>query len=331
MKTYLELIRWKNLLMLACTLLLMQYVVVNPTLAIYGWQPMLSTWQVILMITAGVMIAAGGYAVNDYFDVKIDAINRPLTRIVGRLMDRHQAILVHQVLTGVGMLCGLSLAVWLRSFTLGVLYVFVPGLLWFYSASYKRQFVIGNIIVAFNAALSILMVGMANAIPLKAMYGELLQQTPVLRQLYAWILGYAVFAFLCTLLREIIKDIEDETGDREMECHTLPIKLGVNKTKYILYALIVLIIALLCIVNFMCLPFPIKGSLSTRYLIFGLILPLLVLGYLLLVAKRKNDYKAASTMSKFIMLLGLLYSLIYYFLLAKQYGIAIFGLFVIQA
>ena len=331
MKTYLELIRWKNLLMLACTLLLMQYVVVNPTLAIYGWQPMLSTWQVILMITAGVMIAAGGYAVNDYFDVKIDAINRPLTRIVGRLMDRHQAILVHQVLTGVGVLCGLSLAVWLRSFTLGVLYVFVPGLLWFYSASYKRQFVIGNIIVAFNAALSILMVGMANAIPLKAMYGELLQQTPVLRQLYAWILGYAVFAFLCTLLREIIKDIEDETGDREMECHTLPIKLGVNKTKYILYALIVLIIALLCIVNFMCLPFPIKGSLSTRYLIFGLILPLLVLGYLLLVAKRKNDYKAASTMSKFIMLLGLLYSLIYYFLLAKQYGIAILGLFVIQA
>ena len=331
MKTYLELIRWKNLLMLACTLLLMQYVVVNPTLAIYGWQPMLSTWQVILMIMAGVMIAAGGYAVNDYFDVKIDAINRPLTRIVGRLMDRHQAILVHQVLTGVGVLCGLSLAVWLRSFTLGVLYVFVPGLLWFYSASYKRQFVIGNIIVAFNAALSILMVGMANAIPLKAMYGELLQQTPVLRQLYAWILGYAVFAFLCTLLREIIKDVEDETGDREMECHTLPIKLGVNKTKYILYALIVLIIALLCIVNFMCLPFPIKGSLSTRYLIFGLILPLLVLGYLLLVAKRKNDYKAASTMSKFIMLLGLLYSLIYYFLLAKQYGIAIFGLFVIQA
>lgn len=330
MKTYLELIRWKNLLMLAITILLMQYVIVNPTLAIYGWQPMLSGWQVVLMLLAGVLIAAGGYAVNDYFDVKIDAINRPLTRIVGRLIDRQQAIMVHQILTAIGVLCGLTLAVCLRSFTLGVLYVFVPGLLWFYSASYKRQFVIGNLIVAFNAALCILIVGMANAIPLEATYGELLHHTPVLRQLYAWTLGYAVFAFLCTLLREIIKDIEDETGDREMECHTLPIKLGIAKTKYVLYALILLNIALLCVVNFIWLPFPIKGSLSTRYLIFGLILPFLVLGYLIFSAKRKNDYKSASSMSKFIMLIGLAYSLIYYFLLAKQYGISLFGLFVLQ-
>ena len=331
MKHYLELVRWKNLLILALTLLLMQYVVVNPTLAVYGWQPMLNTYQVLLMIIAGVCIAAGGYAVNDYFDVKIDAINRPLTRIVGRLIDRHRAIQVHQILTAIGTLAGVVLAVWLRSFTLGVLYVFVPGLLWFYSASYKRQFFIGNLIVAFNASLSIIMVGMANVIPLETIYGDLLHQTPVIRQLYAWILGYAIFAFLCTLLREIIKDVEDETGDREMECHTLPIKLGIDKTKYILYALVLLIVALLCLVNFICLPFPIKGSLSTRYLIFGLIIPFLVLAYLIFTAKRKNDYKSASSMTKFIMLLGLLYSFIYYFLLAKQYGIALFGLFVLQS
>lgn len=331
MKTYLELIRWKNLLMLALTLLLMQYAVINPTLAVYGWQSVLSGWQIFLMVVGVVLIAAGGYAVNDYFDVKIDAVNRPLTRIVGRLVERQQAIFLHQLLTAMGVLCGVILAFWLHSFTLGVIYVFIPGLLWFYSASYKRQFFVGNVIVAFNAALSILIVGIANTLPLEAEYGELLHHTPILRQIYAWTVGYAVFAFLCTLVREIIKDIEDETGDREMECHTLPIKLGVNKTKYMLYAIILLIIVLLCLVNFLYLPFPIKGSLSTRYLIFGLILPLLALTYLIFTAKRKNDYKTASTMSKFIMLLGLIYSLIYYFLLAKQYGISLFGLFVLQS
>ena len=331
MKTYLELIRWKNLLMLGFTLLLMQYAVVNPTLAVYGWQSVLSGWQIALMVGGVVLIAAGGYAVNDYFDVKIDAINKPVTRIVGRLIDRRQAIIIHQVLTAIGVLCGVILAVWLRSFTLGIIYVFIPGLLWFYSASYKRQFFVGNLIVAFNAALSILIVGMANALPLEAEYGELLHHTFILRQLYAWTAGYAVFAFLCTLIREIIKDIEDETGDREMECHTLPIKLGIPKTKYTLYALIIVVMGLLCWVNFFCLPFPIKGSLSTRYMLFGLILPLLVLLYWLFTAKRKTDYRSASSMTKFIMLIGLLYSLIYYFLLAKQYGIALFGLFVLQS
>lgn len=330
MKTILELIRWKNILFLACSLLLMQYAVVNPTLAIYGFEPQLNSIQTLLMVVGISLIAAGGYAINDYFDVKIDEINKPMQRIVGRLMDRRQAMIYHQIFTVIGALCGISLAIWLRSFTLGIIYVFIPGLLWFYSASYKRQFFIGNLIVAFHLALSFLIIAIANAIPLTNQYGTLLHETPILKQVYGWISGFAIFAFLCTLLREIIKDIEDEKGDREFECHTLPIKLGINKTKWVLYALIAVICGLLCYVNYGLLYFPIKGSLSTRYLIFGLLLPFAALVYLIITAKHKRDYHNASTMCKFIMALGVLYSVIYYYLLARQYGIPLFGLFVVK-
>lgn len=329
MQTFFELIRWKNILFMGCILLLMQYAIVVPTLQIYDMGAQcLNPWQVVLMIAGLLLISGGGYAINDYFDVKIDAINKPTTRIVGRLTDRHQAMIIHQITTIIGVVCGIALAIWLKSFTIGLIYIFIPGLLWFYSASYKRQFFIGNIIVAFHTCLSVAMVGIANARILELQYGNLLKETPILRQLYGWIIGYAIFFFLCMLLHEIIKDIKDEKGDREMECHTLPIKLGLKTTKIILYCLIAVICGLLCYTAIDLLPF--KSSLSIRYVLFGLLLPFIALVYLLITAKRPSDYRHAATMCQFIMAIGALYSLVYYYLLAKQFGFAIFGLFLVQ-
>ena len=328
MLPYLKLIRYQNLIFIALLQFVMQQVVLVPIMQTFGFETSMESVMLLLLITASVLIAAGGYAINDYFDVKIDAINRPEKQIVGNLLSRSTAMILHQVLTGLGVLSGLLLAYFARSFTLAFIYIVIPGLLWFYSASYKRQFLIGNLIIAFISAITVLVVGITQLSFLQKEFGGLVFETPIPGKLYGWIGGFALFSFLCTFVREIIKDMEDEKGDREMECRTLPIKLGITKTKIILYCLIALTVILLFLANGFLIPF--DGTLTIRYIIFGLGLPFAGLCYLIYSAKSPSDYHQASNLSKVIMILGVLYSFVFYYLQAKTFGISLFNLFILK-
>lgn len=328
MGSYLKVIRFQNLIFLACIQFVMRQVVLVPILQTFGFDASLDNGILILLITSTLLIAAGGYVLNDYFDVKIDAINHPDKQIVGRKISRQTAMVMHQILTGLGILCGLALAYFGRSFTLGFIFIVVPGLLWFYSASYKRQFIIGNIVIAFLAAISILVVGITQLAFLQKEFGKLIFETPIPQQFYGWIGGFATFAFFCTWIREIIKDIEDEKGDREMECHTMPIKWGINNTKLFLYGLILITVAGLFLANEFFIHF--EGTLTIRYMIFGLVLPFASLGYLIFRAKMPVDFHQVSTLLKVIMVIGVLYSFLFYYLQAKTFGISLFNLFILK-
>lgn len=333
----LNLIRYKNLLFIAALQCLMYYCIIEPVLLTFQINNPMSGFQFLLLLCSTLCIAAGGYVINDYFDTRIDEINKPDKVIIGKLISKKTASLLHQILTGIGVLSGIIVAYSCRSFTLGLIIVMVPGLLWFYSASYKRQFLIGNLVVALNAAFALLVVAIATASFLSnpQAYGDLIYETPIIRIIYTWVCGFAIFAFLSTLIREIIKDMEDIKGDREMESRTMPIVLGIAKSKMVLYALIVVTLALLFYLQFQHIDKFIffgteKSSLSLRYLIFGISLPFAFLSYLIIKAKGKRDFHQASTFVKFIMGLGSLYSLVFYFLLAKAQGLALFGLFLIK-
>ena len=325
---YLRLIRIQNLIFIAFVQYLMRQVVLVPILQTYGFDITFDNSMLSLLIATTVLIAAGGYVLNDYFDVKIDNINRPEKQIVGNIISRHTAMLLHQILTGLGVVCGLLLAFFAHSFTLAFIFIVVPGLLWFYSASYKRQFIIGNLVISFTTALAVLVVGITQLAFLQKQYGGFIFETPIPQQFYGWIGGFALFSFLCTWIREIIKDIEDKKGDREMECHTMPIKWGSHKTKFFLYFLIAFTVGGLFLFNGLFIHF--TGTLTIRYIIFGLALPFAVLSYLIYVAKTPADYHQASTLSKVIMLIGVLYCFIFYYLQAKAYGISLFNLFFVQ-
>lgn len=281
-----------------------------------------------LLVATTILIAAGGYVLNDYFDVKIDAINQPDRLIIGRFISREKAMLLYQVLTACGIVAGLTLAWLLSSFTLALIFIAVPGLLWFYSASYKRQLIIGNLIVAFLAGLSVFIVGMTEIIILQKKFGSLIFETEIPEQIYGWTGGFAFFAFLLTWIREIIKDIEDINGDRELECRTMPIVWGIKKTKMAIWVLSIITLALLFVTYIYFIPF--ERSLTSKYLVYGIVLPLLLLSYLIFKAKHSYDYHQASTLSKIIMLMGLLYTFIVYYMLAKTYGISIFNTFIVQ-
>jgi len=306
----------------------MRQVVLVPILQTFGFNATVDMSMLLLLITATTLIAAGGYVLNDYFDVKIDAINRPDKQTVGKIITRHKAMLTHQILTGLGVFCGLLLAWFAYSFVLAFIFIVVPGLLWFYSASYKRQFMIGNLVVSFSAGLSILVVGITELAFLQKEFSQFIFETPIPKQFYSWIGGFAVFSFLCTWIREIIKDLEDEKGDREMECHTMPIIWGVNKTKLFLYALLTITVAGLFLVNALYIQFP--GTLTIRYIVFGLALPFAALAYLIFKAKSPREYHQASTLSKSIMLIGVMYSFVFYYLQAKKFGISLFDLFIVR-
>lgn len=340
MMNFLNLIRYKNLLFIIGLQWLMRYSVIRPIFKTFRLDVnyYMTDLQFTLLVAASVLIAAGGYVINDIFDTRIDEINRPDKVIVGKSITKKLASIIHQVSTGLGIALGLIVAIWCKNISLGFIIIMVPGMLWFYSASYKRQFLVGNIIIAFNAALVPVIVGLAEIsfLSLPQHYDEFLLQTPIPKFIYMWVIGFAGFAFLGTLIREIIKDMEDVEGDREIESRTMPIIWGINKSKIVVYVLIAFTIGAALHVQFktidkfVLLEAVEESSLSLRYIIFGIILPFLYLVYLLVTAKNKGAFNQASTFMKFILIIGSLYALIFNFLLCKSQGIALFDLFFIK-
>jgi len=323
----LNLIRYKNLIFIVLIQWLIFYSVITPILQKYGMHPFLPNWVFWLIVLATVLVAAGGYVINDYFDLKIDRINRPEKVIVGEAISKKSAMSLYIALTSVGVLLGIIVSILLKSNTLGFIFAITAGMLWFYSSSYKRQFLIGNLIVAFSSGLSLVVVVVAESALQTAHYGsELLRQTPVLQDLFYWVCGFALFAFAFTFIREIIKDLEDINGDREMECRTLPIVWGEKRAKIVVTCLLsIILILLFFLVNKLNLLN--DNGISLRYFLFGIALPSILVIIFLWSKKMENNYKNSGNLIKFIMLIGILYSLIFNYLLCKIYQLTFFDIF----
>lgn len=308
-KPYLQLLRVGNLTFVAILLYVMEKWVATPLLQLEQFGELMPWWVLTLLIVSVVGIAAGGYVINDYFDVKIDRINRPDNLVVTRIISRDTAMHLFYGLTAVGVIAGTVVAWWAHSWTLLFTYVVIPGLLWFYSASYKRMFLIGNLVVAFASAIVPLLVAIANADYLHHLYQNALAYSPIVGELYVWTGGFAAFAFLLTWVREIVKDIEDIEGDREMECRTLPIVWGDKVAKIIATILLVVIATLIVYILFAVLPFSHEWkSLPTRYVVFGLVVPILCSIVLLWAANNRTEYHRVQTIIKFAMFMGMLFS-----------------------
>lgn len=306
-----RLVRWQNLIMLIILMGVMNYWVAEPVLNHLMFGNVLPWWIIGLLTSAIVLIAAGGYVINDYFDIKIDRINKPDQLIVTTTVSKQQAIHLHQVLSVVGVAIGLLVAWFCRSWSLALTILIVPGLLWFYSSSYKRQLIVGNIIVAFISALPPITIVMATLGMLHHRYGDIITYSPVGHDLYVWLGGFALFAFLTTILREMMKDMQDQQGDRELECHTLPVRFGDWGTKWVVTVIGLITMALLIWLGFFMLPYPHGwNTLSGRYIIFGILTPLVCSLWLMWAARIPSDYKVAQSVMKFVMLMGMLYSFV---------------------
>lgn len=266
-----QLVRWPNLLLLIFTQYFTKISLIDQG---QNWEQRLFDTQLFMLCSATVLIAAAGYIINDYYDIKIDLINKPKRVVIGRYIKRRWALGLHQCFSMMGI--GLGFFLNKRVVFVNILVVTV---LWLYANHFKRTAFWGNFIVSILTAASVVI--------LAVFYGK--HQTEV------YIFG--AFSFFISLLREIVKDMEDIRGDANFGCQTLPIVWGIRKTKRFVYLILFLFVNTL-IISILYLP-----SLWPIGIVF---VPLALFFYRLLPADTRLQFHQLSTLCKYIMLLGVL-------------------------
>ncbi len=311
---YLRLIRFNNLLIVALTQYLIRYAIIKPILGINDFELQMGDFHFFLLVLSTIFITAAGYVINDYFDTRTDMLNRPEKVIIGRLISRRTAIILHWILNFAGIITGFYLALYIGVPLLGITFVLVGGLLWFYSTNYNRQFLIGNVIIAFLTAMVPVMVILFEIPLLNREYGDILRiHQSNFNYIFFWVGSFGYFAFFTTLIRELIKDLQDREGDLAQGRRSVPIVLGVFYTKLIvggLLGVILLSIAYLYSNYLMTGFYGERDYLSLLYFLFFLLIPISILLYKVVTARSSEEYKSANNLTKYIMLLGLMYALV---------------------
>jgi 4-hydroxybenzoate polyprenyltransferase len=319
LKSILQVVRYRNLIIVAATMYLMRFFILQPLLNQKGMTLLLNELNFLMLTLATVFITAAGYVINDYFDTRTDLINRPQTVIVGKSLSRRVVISLHWLLNVAGVALGIVVSFAIGKPLLSLVFFVIPGLLWFYSTTYKRQFLLGNIIVAFLTALVPLMPLLFELPMLYDTYWQTLIFVPsVFNTIIYWVGGYAIFAFWLTLFREIVKDIEDFEGDSEYGRNTLPVVLGLLMSRTIAAAILLVTLLLLAYLFGAHLNFLPNGQFdyfTFSYLAIALVIPLFYMIVRLLTAENKAHYHMVSLAAKLVMLLGILYAIPFRFLL----------------
>ena len=223
------------------------------------------------------LVAAAGYVINDYYDIKIDLINKPDRVIIGKNIPRRYAILIHTILS----VMGIAIGFWL-DWRIGVINSFSAFLLWLYSNALKRLPFVGNFAVGLLTGISVFVVNV--------LYPPLMVLVAI----------YSLFAFFMTLVREIIKDLEDLKGDDTFGCRTLPIVWGIRRTKYFTYFLLVLFAMVVLAMHRWASPLPMT------FFAWFLFLPMIALLAWLIRADTRRDFYRLSQFCKIIMVAGIL-------------------------
>lgn len=302
---FFRLVRLPNLIFIALAQGLFQFAIYQPIYA--GQIPSGDATRFWWLLLASVLIAAGGYVINDYFDVNIDEVNKPDELVVDKIIGRRWAIAWHFFLSGAGLVCT---ALALQSFRQGYLLMMNLAcvvLLWFYSTQFKKSFLIGNFLIALLVAWSILVVFVAKIDPLQWMKGTDLYQL----RLYRFAILYGAFAFLAILARELIKDVEDMEGDRRYGCKTLPIVWGIGIARF--FALVWVVLLLLLLVGVLLYLLQLNYWAAFAYGCFLILLPLLDFIRRLKRATTPADFGKLSRYVKWILLAGIFSMTFFYF------------------
>ena len=290
---FLKLVRWPNLIFIVLTQLLFYYCIYLPLYQ--SPQTKLLAW----LVAASVCIAAAGYIINDYFDLNIDRINKPDKNVLNTIINRRWAIVWHLILSLFG-IAATVLAVGLSKWYLIVANVFCVALLWLYSTSLKRRLLIGNIVISLLAAWTVLILFFAQ-VPFNEAFNS---NNDITLKYFRLAFLFGGFAFVISLVREAIKDIEDREGDSQYGCRTLPIYAGLRTTKIYITIWIVVLIASLIVLQLYILQF--GWWLAVIYSIILIIAPICYLLMQLRKAHAVKEFSKLSTLTKIIMFTGIL-------------------------
>jgi 4-hydroxybenzoate polyprenyltransferase len=298
---FFRLIRWPNLLFIVLTQVLFRYCILP---FVYmkdhpGYSEIKLTGNLFFLLTlASVCIAGAGYIINDYFDVNIDQVNRSSRVIIGRFIKRRAAILLHAIFSFTGLVISMYVGYRLQNVLIPLFNFFAILILWVYSSTFKRKLLIGNILISLLTAWVIGVLTVAEY-RFRISAGDVVWQ-----RLLKLSFIYAGFAFIISLIREVIKDMEDMEGDMRYRCTTMPIVWGVPVAKVFAGVWIVVLAGLIGALQIYVIQ--LGWWFSAVYAVVTLMVPLLWVLRALYTASRSEQFHRLSTAIKWIMLAGII-------------------------
>lgn len=300
MISFLHLIRYKNLLMVFLSMFLTKYFLIESFIS----TPLLSDIDFIILTTSILLITMGGYLINDIYDIESDKINKPDKVYISTIISIKSGLFLYFLTSITGLILGFYLSINKNLNHLSGFFIVTVILLFIYTKILKKLPLIGNIIVALLVSLPIFLVYEFDhsMISIKDIFDNLF--------LSIIIFFYLSFAFLTTLIREIIKDLQDIKGDNKFKLKTLPIMIGNKRTiNFVVFLSFLLQLLLLLVLidsfkndYYLVLIFSITLSLLVAYLIYKLRVPF-----------KNNPYQLLSSLMKIIMLVGVLSMTIFKF------------------
>lgn len=307
MTHYFRLVRPINLAVLTLTMLLFRYCIIDVEIyEFFDFKPYMSDVSFFILLFTTVVVAAGGYVINDIYDVDTDQINRPDKMIIDTQIESADAFKFYTVLSVLGIIGSIALMITTREIKVSMLPIFVLVVLYLYASTIKRLFLLGNVVIAMCAALPITILSFyeLRINPLDTAAVILFTQGIGLAALL-----YSIFAFLTTLIREIIKDVQDIEGDDIAGIKTFPVLSGIGPAKVLIFLLQIITLVPLLLIAYYFLVF----NLSRQFygVILMLVLPLLIQIGLVIWAKTSKQFKWSSLAGKIHMVLGIL-TLLYF-------------------
>lgn len=304
MINFLNLIRWKNLFLIALTQILIKYALLEPfdvvafTLNDFGFG---------LLVIATLCIAAAGNIINDIYDVETDLVNKPKKVLIGNKISEKNAFSFYIIFTIVGVCIGFYLSNLIGRTGFSSIFVIISALLYIYATYLKQTTLIGNIIISFLVAMSLIIVGLFELLPVITEQNRDTQLT-----FFKIIFDYAIFAFMLSLLREIIKDVQDVNGDYKQGMKTLPIVIGRERTLKVVF---ILSFIPLFAVTYYVITYLYKHYVAVGYFLIFIIAPLLYFSIKSYLAVTKKEVNLLSGLLKVIMFFGIMSILLYPFIL----------------
>jgi 4-hydroxybenzoate polyprenyltransferase len=304
---FLKLVRLPNLFFIALTQVLFQVCIYQP---LYKTSvPENDTLHFIFLLLASLLIAAAGYVINDYFDINIDEVNKPQKMVVDKVINRRWAIAWHFMLSTTGLIFTILAVPFLQKWYLVLANAGCILLLWLYSARFKKSLLFGNIVISLLTAWTILVIFFSKLNLADASgAGEGSHY-----KFFRLAILYAGFAFIISLIREAIKDMEDLPGDSNYGCRTMPVVWGLTATKVYVAVWLFVIIAMLIVIQVYMLQF--QWWLPVAYSIVAVIFPLVVVLVRLKSSHTPADFHKLSTITKLVMFTGILSMIFFYFFL----------------
>ncbi|HUS02718.1 MAG TPA: geranylgeranylglycerol-phosphate geranylgeranyltransferase [Chitinophagaceae bacterium] len=295
---FLKLIRWPNLVFIVLTQVLFFYCIL-PFIHKGTQSATLLPEIFYLLVTASLCIAAAGYIINDYFDLNIDLVNKPSKLIIERFINRRWAIVFHLCLSFTGFAISAYVGYRLRNIYIPFCNLLAISGLWFYSTTFKKKLLIGNVIISLLTAWVILVLTVAEF----KLYRSTDSSAFIIPRLLKVSFLYAGFAFIISLIREVVKDMEDIEGDMKYKCETMPIVWGIPVAKVFAGVWMVVLIGGVAALQFYVLQ--LGWWMSAVYCVLLIILPLLWILQQLYRAQSAADFNKLSSAIKMVMFTGI--------------------------